>query len=521
MNQHDSLWQTLVQQADAVCGQTMQQMFAADVGRGERFSLRYETLYLDYSRNLVDEQAIKLLCRLAEQQGLSEKIAGLFGGADVNRTQARPALHTLLRQTAGGDGGDVAVEVRVEREKMYQFCRRLRAGELRGAGGKAIGRLVHIGIGGSALGPRLLLDALGDYQDDAIGFDFVANIDPAEIDDVLAGADPETTLFIVVSKSFCTEETRHNAEAAKQWLQQHGCTDYSRHFVGVSEDVGAVADFGIVPEYYFRLWPWVGGRYSVWSSVGLIACAVLGEDVFSRVLGGAESMDQHFRRAALPDNIPVLLGLLSIWYINLLDYTSHAVVPYAHRLRLLPDYLGQLVMESNGKSVTGDGVVCDYDTAPVVWGGAGSNAQHAFFQLLHQGSRKTTLDFIAVARGRDQAAQDRLLANCIAQGKALLEGKADRQQPHRHIEGNRPSTTLLFDELNPYNLGMLLALYEHKTFVESVLWDIDAFDQWGVELGKTLATEIGACLQDAGAGGELDPSSAGLLAFYRQCKRSE
>ena len=539
MSDYDAVRQALIEQAGKMRKRSMREMFAADPGRGGAFSLQYGDLYVDYSRNLIDGTVLGLLRELAEHRGLREKISDLFSGGIVNRSESRPALHTLLRQTkvrqttarqkearqkeAGTlsvDGENVVEMVNAEREKMFRLCRRLRGGEVTGSGGKVIGKLVNIGIGGSDLGPRLLSQALEDYRDGGLEVDFVANIDPAALRDVLARCDPQTTMFVVVSKSFRTAETLHNAAMARQWLQQRGCDDCSRHFIGVSENVGAMETFGIAPEHCFRIWPWVGGRYSLWSCAGFAACAILGEECFSGLLAGGAAMDDHFLTAPFAENIPVSLGLLGFWYINLLGYPSHAVVPYAHRLRLLPEYLGQLVMESNGKSVTADGAACDYDTAAILWGGAGSNAQHAFFQLLHQGSRNTSLDLIAIARSdQDQQTQDLLLANCIAQGKALLEGKPDRKQPHRHCGGNRPSTTLLFDALTPYNLGMLIALYEHKTFVEASLWDINAFDQWGVELGKNLAGEIGAQMRDQQAAAT-DSSSAGLLAFYRRCLQS-
>ena len=528
MTQRDPLRQSLLERAAALRKQTLRGLFAADPGRGVAFSRRCENLYVDCSRNLIDAETLALLCRWAERRGLREKIADLFGGGIVNRTESRPALHTLLRRKETTpllvDGEDAAAQVKAERESMYRLGARLRAREIRGADGKPIERLVNIGIGGSDLGPRLLLEALADYRSGALAVDFVANMDPAELRDALARCDPRATLFVVVSKSFGTAETLRNAAAARQWLQEQHCADPSRHFIGVSENLDAMAAFGIAPEYRLRVWPWIGGRHSIWSSASFVACAELGDRHFSRLLAGAAAMDDHFRHTPFADNIPVLLGLLGVWHADMLGYPAHAVVPYAHRLRRLPDYLAQLAMESNGKSVTAAGAACESDTAAILWGGVGSNAQHSFFQLLHQGSRKTALDLIAFARAadeREQEAQDMLLANCIAQGKALLEGRSDRRQPHRHCPGDRPSVTLLFDALTPYTLGMLIALYEHKTYVEAALWDLDPFDQWGVELGKTAAADIGRRMRERDAGGGLDSSTAGLLAFYRRCLRSD
>ncbi len=520
MNRSASIWQALTEQAEIIAKQPLRELFEQQAGRADTFSLQLGGLYVDYSRNKITADAMRLLFELAAGRHLQGRIADLFGGAIVNHSEGRAALHTLLRAPADKDveidGQSGWRQVDKEREKMYRLCQGLQAGVLVGASGKPITRLVNIGIGGSDLGPRLVLEAMSHLPTTGLGHDFIASLDPAEMQAVLRNSDPETTLFVIVSKSFTTLESLTNARAAKAWLQQNGCADISKHFIGVSENARAVSQFGISSDYYLRLWPWVGGRYSVWSCAGFIICAVLGEDRFKRFLAGAHCMDQHFSDSELEKNLPVVLGLLGVWYSSLLQYPCHAVVPYAHNLRRLPDYLSQLVMESNGKSITHSGQPCEYPTAPTLWGGVGSNAQHAFFQLLHQGTIKTSLDLIAVVNSpHGDGAHELLFANCIAQGEALMQGKPNHDQPCRHFPGDRPSTTVLLTELSPYTLGALLALYEHKTFVEAVLWDINPFDQWGVELGKQMAKRIGAAMAQQGDDTAMDATNKALLAFYR------
>ena len=542
-------WRLLAEHQRQVAELRLHEEFARDPGRAQRFSLGLEGLFVDFSRNLITDETLSLLLDLAGQRGLDEKIDTLFSGQEVNTTEQRPALHTLLRVPEGEEGeelllgscfrrndnssvvpakagtqrsGDLAGmarRVREERDRMFAFVNRLRAGEIRGSAGKPITRVVNIGIGGSDLGPRLVNGALPGYHREGMDIDFVANIDPFDIERALARADPETTLFIVASKSFTTQETLVNATRAKRWLAENGCNDTGRHFLAVSGNAAAVERFGIGRDRYFKLEDWTGGRYSIWSCVGMSSAISIGEDNFREFLAGAHALDLHFRSSAFDNNIPVILALLSVWYNNFFDIGAHAVIPYDQRLEILPAYLGQLVMESNGKSVGTDGNRVGTNTSQVIWGGTGSQAQHAVFQFLHQGTRMSSIDFLLPLGGAGERAQHELLvANCLAQGEALMRGSANSAEPHRHFDGNRPSTTIVYDRLDPYTLGMLLALYEHKTYVEAAIWGINAFDQWGVELGKTLAGQIAAELAGGGDHEPRDSSTALLMNKYRSGK---
>ena len=510
-------------------GLSVHEAFMQDPERAQRFSLGLERLFVDFSKNLITAETLSLLLDLAQQRGLSEQVEQLFSGHEVNTTEQRPALHTLLRTPEDETGAHAAShedphpasllsQVRRARARMFEFVQALHAGEVVGAAGKPLSRVVNIGIGGSDLGPRLLVEALSDFRQDGIDIDFVANIDPYDIERVLARAEPETTLFIVASKSFTTTETLVNAERARAWLKDNGCTDPGRHFLAVSGNTGAVERFGIGKERHFRIEDWTGGRYSIWSSIGMSAAISIGVEHYQQFLAGAHALDTHFATAEHAANLPVLLGLVGIWHNNFLDIDAHAVIPYDQRLERLPAYLSQLVMESNGKSIGADGDKLDIRTAPVIWGGVGSHAQHAVFQFLHQGTRLSSIDFLLPLHSRhDRNQHELLVANCLAQGEALMQGNTDAAEPYRHFDGNRPSTTLLYERLDPYTLGMLLALYEHKTFVEAAIWGINPFDQWGVELGKTLAGQIAAELSGAKAesGQTHDASTAQLLDKYR------
>ena len=514
-------WHLLTGHRKHVAGLQLREEFGRDPRRAQRFSLGLDRIFVDFSKNLITGETLSLLLELADQRGLDKKIGELFSGHEVNTTERRPALHTLLRAPDDKiqdihELSDVARQVRQERDRMFGFVRKLRAGEVEGATGRPISRVVNIGIGGSDLGPRLLAEALSEFHRDGIDIDFVANIDPFDMERVLANADPETTLFIIASKSFTTQETLINAKRAKRWLADNGCNNSSPHFLAVSGNAAAVERFGIAGDRYFRIGDWTGGRYSIWSCIGMSAAISIGEEHFRQFLAGAHALDSHFASAEFSANIPVILGLVGIWHNNFLDIGAHAVIPYDQRLERLPAYLSQLVMESNGKSVAADGGKVGVQTSQVIWGGAGSPAQHAVFQFLHQGTRATSIDFLLPLNNNHDSKQHELLvANCLAQGEALMRGNPDAAEPHRRFDGNRPSTTILYDRLDPYTLGMLLAMYEHKTFVEAAIWGINPFDQWGVELGKTLAGRIAAELAGDEPPGTHDSSTEQLMGRYR------
>ncbi len=499
----------------------------ASADRFGRYSARLGPLLVDYSKQRIDDEVRSALIDLAVEGGLESAIGDFFAGAQVNASEGRAALHTALRSPRRAGGNETnpvwAVEMAAaQRQRFLQFAAQVRNGEWRGCTGKPISAVVHIGIGGSHLGPALLLDAL--QSDNAPEVRFLANIDGNAAQQALAGLEPEATLVIVASKSFSTLETRLNAETVRSWFLERTCAlpAIRRHFVAVTDNIEAARDFGLAPENCFAIWDWVGGRYSLWSSVGLPIAIVLDSDGFNELLAGAHLVDQHFRQAPLARNLPAMLALLQIWNTNFHGATTHAVLPYDHRLRLLPDYLQQLEMESNGKSVRLDGTPVATHTAPVIWGGEETNGQHAFHQLLHQGTRAFSADLVAAARPAHDLANHHhwLLANCLAQSKALMEGRSLDDLPeepaskHRHIAGGHPTTTILLDELTPHSLGVLLALYEHKVFCASVIWQINSFDQWGVELGKELAKPIRDELA-GGASPRQDFSTKGLLATIK------
>ncbi len=501
----------------------LSELISQETDRPERLSLALEGITIDISKNPVTEETVSLLLALADECRLDEKRNRLFQGEAVNITENRAALHMLLRAPRHSSlfaaAPALATPIHKELKRLYQFVHHLRNGAVKGANGKPIGKMINIGIGGSDLGPRLVVEALSEFHDAPLEMDFIANIDPFEMEQVLQRSNPEATLFVVASKSFTTQETLSNANRAKEWLEEKGCCDIRKHFITVSENVAAARQFGVDEGYCYRIWDWVGGRYSVWSSMGLIIAASIGEAHFKRFLAGAHTVDRHFQSTALNRNIPVILGLLGIWNNNFLGMKTHAIIPYDHRLQKLPAYLCQLVMESNGKSVTADGEQSGVDTSPVIWGGTGSNAQHAFFQFLHQGTHQSSIDFLLPLHCRyDDARHQMLVANCIAQGEALLRGVTNLAEPHRHFAGGRPSTTFLYERLDPYTLGMLLAIYEHKTFVEASIWGINPFDQWGVELGKALTAQILEELGSHEVTGSHDPSTEFLMRKYLSMK---
>ena len=496
---------------------------ALDAERVARFSQRLGPLWVVCARQRVDEESRRLLLALAEESGLETAIQDLFAGHHVNVTEDRPALHMALRTPARQDDGlapTAQAEARQTRQRMMALAEAVRSGRWRGVGGKPMATVLHIGIGGSHLGPALAVEALGG---DGPNIRFLANVDGAATSAALAGLDPATTLAVVVSKSFGTEETLANAATVRSWFLERTCDPaaVAKHFVAVTANTEAAAAFGIPPAQCLPLPEWVGGRFSLWSAVGLPLAIAIGQAGFDELLAGAGEVDAHFRATPLAGNLPVLLALLQVWNQNFLGCATHAVLPYDHRLRLLPDYLQQLEMESNGKSVRVDGEASAIDTVPVIWGGEGTNGQHAFHQWLHQGTRSANVDFITCARPSHGLAHhhDALLAHCFAQGQALWEGRSAESR-HRNVPGGRASTTILLDELTPRALGALLALYEHKVFCASTIWQINAFDQWGVEVGKQLAAPIREALGGA-SDGVSDPLTNNLVGEVRRLRAAQ
>ncbi|MFL2545893.1 MAG: glucose-6-phosphate isomerase [Candidatus Rariloculaceae bacterium] len=494
-----SAWKELSAKAAELRSGSIRSLFSADPNRGVDLSQESVSLYVDFSRQLLEGTSLALLYDLAEQTGVPAGIGRMFSGAHINNTEDRAALHVALRRPADRplllDSEDVMPFVEAERRRMKSLSDRLHAGELRGYTGKQIVDVVNIGIGGSDLGLVMATVALVESCNPEIGLHFVSNIDGVEVSHVLKAVDPETTLFVICSKSFTTIETLTNARTVRDWLlKQGGERAIAAQFVAVSTNHEAIDEFGIAADRRFAIWDWVGGRFSLWSAVGLTLALAIGWDRFSEFLAGAHEMDEHFVASPVSQNLPVLMALLGIWNRNFLELSSHAVLPYDDHLRRLPAYLQQLEMESNGKSVRMDGSPVQCDTCPVIWGEPGSNAQHSFFQLLHQGTVGVSMDFLLPVRsavGR-QDQQDLAAANCLAQTWALSEGdpQNDSEDPHQVYPGNRPSTLVIFDEIDPATLGRLVALYEHKVYVQGIIWDINSFDQWGVQLGKRLAESL-------------------------------
>jgi glucose-6-phosphate isomerase len=509
-------WQALAAHREKIEGRTLSTLFAEDTSRAQRFSIEAGEIVLDYSKHRVDAEAMRLLAGLASQAQVQSWVERMFAGDLINNTEARAALHVALRSEDAvfPRDRDVMREVRGARERMRRFVGEAHSGALKGAGGHPITDIVNIGIGGSDLGPRMLTRALRRFRKPGPSLHFVSNIDPADLDAALADLAPDTTFFLVASKTFTTAETLENARRARLWLEKAlgPSADLSRHFAAVTANAAGAAALGVPPERVFPMWDWVGGRYSAWSAVGLPVALAVGQGAFEELLAGARSMDAHFRSAPLERNLPVVLALLEIWYVNFFGAQSRAVIPYSEDLRDLPAYLQQLEMESNGKRVDRDGNEVDYATAPVVWGAAGTSSQHSFHQLLHQGTQLVPVDFIVIARDADSAAGRALAANALAQSAALAFGNAGA--PHKTLPGNRPSSTLLLERLTPRALGALIATYEHKVFVEGVVWGLNSFDQWGVEHGKTLARALAPRLV-SGDITDLDPSTQALVARLR------
>jgi glucose-6-phosphate isomerase len=522
-------WRALTQRAQALRAGTIAEQFRTDARRFERFSCEAEGLLLDFSRQLLDAGALEALTELAQQTEVPRWIELMFGGYPVNNTEDRPALHVALRRPADAPlaayGEDVMPLVEHERAKMRALADALHAGELRGYTGRPITDVVNIGIGGSDLGIVMAVQALAEDCRRGLGVHFVSNIDGVGLAHVLARVRAETTLFVICSKSFTTLETLVNAQAVREWLLAAGGKPaVAAQCVAVSTNEAAMDEFGIAPDRRLAMWDWVGGRYSVWSAVGLTVALAVGWTNFAAFLAGAAAMDEHFRHAPLAKNLPVLLALLGVWNRNFLGAPSHAVLPYDDHLARFPAYLQQLEMESNGKSVRRGGEPVESATCPVIWGEPGSNAQHSFYQLLHQGTEHVSADFLLPARsavGR-QGQHDLAAANCLAQAWALAEGDPGDQagaarSPHQRYPGNRSSSLLMFERLDAATLGKLVALYEHKVYVQGVIWDVNSFDQWGVQLGKRLASQLAPAVEKRT--GQEPPAVAGALEALRALKR--
>ncbi|WP_159944346.1 MULTISPECIES: glucose-6-phosphate isomerase [unclassified Nocardiopsis] len=518
----------------------LRQLFAEDPGRAERYTLDVGDLHVDYSKNLVTDQTLGLLGDLAAATRVADLRDAMLGGEHINLTEDRAVLHTALRaprdQVVRTDGRDVVPEVHRVLDRMADFADRVRSRSWLGHTGQPVRRIVNIGIGGSDLGPAMAYEALRPYTDRGLEFRFVSNVDGADLHEALVDADPATTLFVVASKTFTTVETITNATVARSWLLD-GLGDDSaiaKHFVAVSTNAEEVSAFGIDTANMFEFWDWVGGRYSYDSAIGLPLMVAIGPERFREMLAGFHLMDTHFATAPVERNLPFILGLLGVWYGGFMDAESHAVLPYSHHMSKFPAYLQQLDMESNGKSVQRDGRPVTWQTGPVVWGTPGTNGQHAYFQLLHQGTRFVPADLIGFANPAPDLPErlvpqhDLLMANLFAQGQALAFGKAAEEVaaegvpaelvPHRTFEGNRPTTTILADRLSPSVLGQLVALYEHKVFVQGAVWNINSFDQWGVQLGKVLAKRVEPALTEGARVSGLDASTAALVERYRSLR---
>lgn len=513
---HTQEWNDLHALATKIQGTTLNDLFDKEPDRFEKFSLKAGDIFFDYSKQRVTKEIVGTLCDLAQNCGLDKDRQAMFDGEKINTTEGRAVLHTAMRRPKGDsvevDGTNIMPEVHKTFAKMKQFSENLRSGKIKGATGKTITTVVSIGVGGSDLGPRMVCEALKS-KDDPIDVLFVANIDGADLSRALQQCDAQTTLFIVISKSFGTQETLANALGARSWVQEQLGENAAidKHFIGVSSNITAIKEFGIHPDKLFPMNEGVNGRFSLWSSIGLPICIQCGYGKFESLLQGAYEMDQHFLTAPAEENIPVLMAVLGIWNRNFLGAAQQAILPYATRLANFPAYLQQLEMESNGKTVDRDGQgITDYDTCPVIFGEIGTNSQHSFYQLLHQGSDIVPADFIGF-KNAPYDNQIPLLNNMLAQSAALMKGRKNTTAPHKHFDGNRPSSTLILSSLTAHTLGQLIALYEHKTFVQGVIWNINSFDQFGVELGKELAKQMdNHDLNDA------DSSTKGLYSYIHK-----
>jgi glucose-6-phosphate isomerase len=531
-------WAALTSHAETMRKVHLRTLFADDAARGEKFTTEAAGLFLDYSKNRITPETIELLLELANESGLAERIAAMFRGDKINITEKRAVLHTALRAPKDAvilvDGENVVPGVHAVLDKMAAFADKVRSGEWKGHTGKRIRNVVNIGIGGSDLGPVMAYEALRHYSDRSMTFRFDSNVDSTDFAESVEGLGAEETLFIISSKTFTTLETMTNAHTARDWALKGLGGDESavaKHFVAVSTNAGEVSKFGIDTANMFGFWDWVGGRYSMDSAIGLSTMIAVGPDNFNAMLAGFHEIDEHFRTAPFEKNLPVLLGLLTVWYINFFGANTVAILPYEQYLKRFPAYLQQLTMESNGKHVTLEGARVDYETCPIYWGEPGTNGQHSFYQLIHQGTRLIPCDFIAFAKSLNPLGEhhDILLANVFAQAEALAfgktpdqvraEGTAEWLVPHRVFEGNRPSNVILAEELTPEVLGKLVALYEHSVFVQGTIWRVNSFDQWGVELGKALAQKIIPELEgEAEPSLKHDSSTNNLIRRYRKTK---
>lgn len=539
---HLSSSDKLVELQKQLAGTHLRDLFDADKQRFDKYTMEAAGLFLDYSKNLINDDVLASLTKMAEEAKLPEAIKAMFSGEKINNTEGRAVLHTALRNFGTDpimvDGKDVMPMIRDTHKRMKEITQQVHKGEWKGHTGKPVKHIVNIGIGGSYLGLKTAINALTPYHVEGLEHHYVANIDPNEISEVLRKIDPETTLFIVASKSFGTLETLQNAQAARKFMLEQGCAeaDIRKHFVAISTNLKAIDEFGIAQENTLPLWDWVGGRYSLWSTIGLMISLVVGFDNFERLLKGAWEMDKHFAEAPLDKNMPVLMGMLGIWYQNYFGAESHAVISYDYFLRDFPGHLQQMDMESNGKRTTLDGKTVDYQTGAVIWGGTGTNDQHAYHQLLHQGTRLIPVDFVAPATSHNPLGEQHpwLFANAVAQSQAMMQGKTleeirdemlaagtaaedvERLAPHKVIPGNRPNNMIVPEKITPEIAGALFALYEQKVFVQGVLWQVNSFDQWGVELGKVLGNRVYDRITEKGATTDQDSSTNGLVNRFKQ-----
>ena len=537
-------WKKLNSNFKTLSSKTLTEYFEEDPDRVNKLSINWESFYVDYSKNRLDKSTIDLLVSLAEEAGLKKGVEAYFSGEEINETEGRAVLHTALRTQDSTPvlvkGKNILPGIDQAKKEMYNFADKVISGVWKGHTGKSIQNIVNIGIGGSDLGLAMVTEALEFYQNH-LNIYFVSNVEGDHVNEVIKKINLETTLFVIVSKTFTTQETLSNAQTLRKWFLNHAPqVAVEKHFVAVSTNQKKVTEFGVSPENIFSMNDWVGGRFSLWSTVGMSICLAVGPEHFENLLKGAGAMDQHFRRASFDQNIPVLLAMITVWYNNFWDSESEVIIPYSHYLRNLPAYLQQGIMESNGKGVDRNGNPVDYQTGTIIWGASGTNAQHAFFQLMHQGTKLIPADFIGFTKPLypKNNHQDKLISNFFAQTQALMLGKNEAMVrtelesqgmsnteieallPFKVFEGNRPSTTLLIEELTPYNLGALIAMYEHKIFVQGVIWNIFSYDQWGVELGKQLANNI---LNDFESGklDHHDASTKKLIQRYQKKKKKE
>ena len=539
-----SSWNALEAHFEKIKDVHMRDLFKQDKERFKKFSTQMDDILLDFSKNRINDETLKLLCDLARETGVLEWRDQMFSGEPINNSEFRPVLHTALRNRSNTpvyvDGENVMPKINRVLAQVRYFTERVRGGHLRGYSGHLITDVVNIGIGGSDLGPHVVCDSMKPYAQRGMNVHFVSNVDPTHLTEILKFVKPESTLFVISSKTFTTQETMLNAQSARRWFVDLTNSEkaVARHFVAVTTNKEAATEFGILEENMFEFWDWVGGRYSLWSAIGLPIALYLGMDHFEELLDGAHAMDMHFKSAPIEKNIPIILALLGVWYNNFFDAQSHAIMAYNQYLRRLPAYLQQLDMESNGKTIDREGKRVDYLTGPIIWGETGSNCQHAFFQLLHQGTKPVPADFLIPARSKNPLGEQHsvLLANYFAQTRALMKGKTEIEArvelegmgfteesiqkvlPHKIFEGNKPTNSIIFENLDPRTLGALFAMYEHKIFVQGVIWNINSFDQWGVEYGKQLANNIQCELASRKETSSYDDSTNNLINYCMSLK---